>query len=86
MLNTKLKLMLGLAALAAATALAQTQTAAPAGATAAPPAVASTPAKTQAELSREEWQRLQTEYGQWLQGNKESRALVFLGRRRAGAQ
>ena len=38
MLNTKLKLTLGLAALTAATALAQTQTAAPAGATSAPAA------------------------------------------------
>jgi hypothetical protein len=37
MLNTKLKLMLGLAALAAATTLAQTQTAAPAAATPPPP-------------------------------------------------
>jgi hypothetical protein len=37
MLNTKLKLMLGLAALAATTALAQTQTAAPAAATLPPP-------------------------------------------------
>jgi len=51
MLNTKMKLTLGLAALAAATALAQTQTNAPAGATSAPPAeaaadapVAATPA------------------------------------------
>jgi hypothetical protein len=63
MLNTKLKLTLGLAVLAAATALAQTQTATPAGATSAPPAgapaatpVAATPA-AQPPTAFEQWEK-----------------------------
>jgi hypothetical protein len=65
MKKSVLKLTVGIAVFAATSAIIQAQTAAPAGATSGPTAVASAPAKTQAELSQEEWRRLQTEYGQW---------------------